>query len=98
MIYIQVFFVQPALHHDPANSALQSPKQEKDDHWFYHRTVYLLFNKKVDKWHSKHNTHEPCPIAVQPFPEVNSFKVRQGKMTVDIFRLSDFFIVIKGCV
>ena len=59
---------------------------------------YLLFNDKINKRNEKNDANQTSPVTMHPFPEINKLKMTDGKILVQVFVLTRFFLIKHKCM
>ena len=96
MVYIQIFIIETAGHHDPSNQALGGTQQKQDDQRIDHLFPEHFFGNEIDERNEENQGNQPCPFAVKPFPEINEFEIRQSELKVQVFELPNLLVLFKG--
>src|SRR3954466_13688982 len=86
---------QSACHHDPSYCPLECTKKKENDERLDHVIPKPALNKENDEGYKKHNTYEPAPKPVKPFPEKNRFEIREWKIKIDQVVLGRLLIFMK---
>src|SRR5690606_1746997 len=93
--YIYRISCQSAHHHNPSYSTLKGSEKKEGKKRNLHFFFNVFSGKQVNKPHHKYYPYQPCPEAVEPFPEKNKLKIFQRKPGVQQLILRCLLILFK---
>src|SRR6478735_11640071 len=96
MTHVQVFVIQAAFYHDPADQALQTAQEKQDYKRLHHVFFKPALLQENNEWHKEHYAQQTSPNPVKPFPEENEFKIGKGEMRIEMLKLRDLLVLAKS--
>ena len=87
---------ETALHHVPADGALEAAENEESDQPRQKRARDIAEKPEADEWHEKSDADQPAEKAMRPFPPIDGLELVEAHAALELGIFGDLLIGLEG--